>query len=160
MAVGDLIPWRGRSLVSRRAPRDAFWALHDHVDRLFDEFMRGFDLPSLRFDGGLGWPSIDVKESDKSYRIEAELPGMDEKDIEVSLMDNVLTLRGEKRVEQDDAKQRYSERYFGQFERRIPLDSDVDPDKVTAKFKNGVLKIEIPKRAEAVSRSRRIPISS
>jgi HSP20 family protein len=159
MSVGDLIPWRNRNSVSTRPERDPFSALHDQIDRLFDDFTRGFGMPSLAGDRGLGWPSVDVKEDDKRVCVEAELPGMEEKDVEVWLQDNVLTIRGEKRIEQDDARRRYSERYFGHFERRIPLGADVEADAVNAKFKNGVLRVEIPKTAQAQERSRRISIS-
>jgi HSP20 family protein len=160
MSVGDLIPWRNRSTVSTRMNRDPFFALHDQVDRLFDDFTRGFSMPSLLGDRGIGWPSVELKEDEKHFCIEAELPGMEEKDIEVMLADNVLTIRGEKRLEQDDSKRHYTERYFGHFERQIPLSTEVEPDGVKAKFRNGVLKIEVPKAAQAQERSRRIPISS
>jgi HSP20 family protein len=159
MSVGDLIPRRNRNAVSTRSRQDPFFALHDEVNRLFDDFTRGFDMPALR-ERGFGWPSIELKEDDKRIFVEAELPGMDEKDIEVTLLENTLTIRGEKRIEEDDSKRQYSERYFGQFERRIPLDSEVDAEKVQAKFKNGVLKVEIPKAAEAQSRARRIQVST
>jgi HSP20 family protein len=160
MSVGDLIPWRNRSSVSTRSQRDPFSALHDQIDRLFDDFTRGFGMPSLASEQGFGWPSVDVKEDDKRFCVEAELPGMEEKDIDVSLLDNVLTIRGEKRIDQEDAKRHYSERYFGQFERRIPLGAEVDADAVNARFRNGVLRLEIPKAAQAQERSRRIPIST
>lgn len=158
MNVGDLIPWRNRSSLTPSLRRDPFFALHDQMNRLFDEFSRGIDLPMLS-GRGVGWPSIDVTEDDKRVCVEAELPGMEEKDIEVTLLDNTLTIRGEKRVEQEDAKRQYSERYFGQFERQIPLGTEVDADKVSAKFKNGVLRVEIPKAPEAQSRMRRIPVT-
>ena len=159
MNVGDLIPWRNRNAVSTRTNRDPFYALHDQVDRLFEDFTRGFGMPALSGERSMGWPSVDVKEDEKRFCIEAELPGMEEKDVEVLLTDNVLTLRGEKRIEQDDAKHHYSERYFGQFERRIPLGTEVDAESVKAHFKNGVLKVEIPKTpqrrsAHVVFRSR------
>jgi HSP20 family protein len=160
MGVGNLIPWRNRNSVSVQTRRDPFLALHDEVNRLFEDFTRGFDMPMLRSERGIGWPSIELKEDDKRYCVEVELPGMEEKDIEVTLLDNVLTIRGEKRVEEEDAKRHYSERYFGQFERRIALDGEVDADKVKAKFKNGVLKIDIPKAPEAQSRARRITVSN
>lgn len=164
MSVGDLIPWRNRSAVSTRPQRDPFFALHDQVNRLFDEFTRGFDIPTLSGERGGGWPggwpSVDIKEDDKRFCVEAELPGMEQKDIEVTLLDNLLTISGEKRIEEDDAQRQHSERYFGHFERRIPLGAEVDANKVQAKFKNGVLKVEIPKTVEAQSRAHRIPISS
>jgi HSP20 family protein len=164
MSVGDLIPWRNRNAVSERAKRDPVFALHDQVNGLFENFMRGMDLPWTCRERGTGWlsgwPSVEVKEDDKRFYVEAELPGLEQKDVEVLLSDDVLTIRGEKRIDQEDAKRHYSERYFGQFERQIPLSAEVEPDNVKAKFKNGVLKVEIPKSPNARERARRIPISS
>lgn len=157
MSVGDLIPWRNRGSLSKPRERDPFFALHDQIDRVFDEFTRGFGLSSFG-ERSVGWPSVEVKEDDKRLCVEAELPGLDKDDIEVLLTDNVLTLRGEKRIEQDDSKRHYSERYFGQFERRIPLGAEVEADKVEASFKNGVLKVEIPKSKQTQERARRITI--
>jgi HSP20 family protein len=159
MSVGDLIPWRTRSSLTKARERDPFFALHDQIDRVFDDFTRGFGLSSFG-ERSVGWPSVDVKEDEKRLCVEAELPGLDKDDIEVLLTDNVLTIRGEKRVEQDDSKRHYSERCFGQFERRIPLGTDVEADKVAASFKNGVLKVEIPKSKQAQERGRRISIGS
>ena len=159
MSVGDLIPWRNRGSLGKARERDPFFALHDQIDRVFDEFTRGFGLSSFG-ERSVGWPSVEVKEDDKRMCVEAELPGLDKDDVEVLLTDNVLTIRGEKRIEQDDAKRHYSERYFGQFERRIPLQAEVEADKVAASFKNGVLKVEIPKSKHAQERARRINIST
>lgn len=159
MSVGDLIPWRNRGSLTKASDRDPFFALHDQIDRVFDEFTRGFGLSSFG-ERGMSWPSVDVKEDEKRFRIEAELPGLEKDDVEVLFTDNVLTIRGEKRVEQDDSKRHYSERYYGQFERRIPLGAEVEPDKIEASFKNGVLKLEIPKSKQAQERGRRIPIKS
>lgn len=159
MSVGDLIPWRNRNAVSTRSQQDPFYALHDQIDRLFDDFTRGFGMPSLVGDRSVGWPSIDVKEDDKRFSVEVELPGMDHKDVEVTLTENVLTIRGEKRLEQEDSKRHYSERYFGKFERQIPFATEVDGEAVKASFKNGVLKVEVPKAARAQERARRIAIS-
>jgi HSP20 family protein len=145
-------------VVARRGNQDPFFSLHNQVNRLFDEFARGFDLP-MNGERSMAWPSVELKEDDRRYCVEAELPGMEEKDIELLLTDNVLTIRGEKRIEKDDAKQQYSERFFGQFERQIPLTTEVDADAVKAKFKNGVLKVEIPKSAQAKERARRITVS-
>ena len=103
---------------------------------------------------------MEVREDDRNLYVEAELPGIDEKDVEVVLVDNMLTIRGEKRVEQSDAKQHWSERYFGMFERQIPLTADVDGDNVKASFKQGVLRVEIPKTPDAQQRTRRIPVTT
>ena len=90
----------------------------------------------------------------------AEIPGLEEKDIEVLLNEGVLTLKGEKRSETDDKDRQFSERFYGRFERRIPLGADVEEDKVDARFKNGVLSIVLPKTAKAQSQTRRIAIRS
>jgi HSP20 family protein len=84
--------------LSKARERDSFFALHDQIDRVFDEFTRGFGLPSFG-ERSAGWPSVEVKEDQKQMCVEAELPGLDKDDIEVVLTDNVLTIRGEKRVE-------------------------------------------------------------
>lgn len=163
MSVGDLIPWRNRGSLSKARDGDPFFALHDQIDRVFDEFTRGFGLQSFGERGAGwsgGWPSVDVKEDEQRFCVEAELPGLEKDDIEILLTDNVLTLRGEKRIEQDDSKRHYSERYFGQFERRIALGTEVEADKIEASFKNGVLKLEIPKSKQVQERGRRIPIST
>jgi len=129
------------------------------MNRLFDEFSRGFDLPTLSSAGNFNWPSVEVSETDKLIKVDAELPGMEEKDVEVLLNDDVLTIRGEKRSESEDQERQWSERYYGSFERRIPLDAEVDADKITATFKNGVLKIEIPKSEQAQEKAKRIQIT-
>lgn len=90
----------------------------------------------------------------------AEVPGMEEKDIEVLLDDGVLTLRGEKRSETEDKNRQFSERYYGRFERRIPIGYEIEEDKIDARFKNGVLSVTLPKTAKAQSQAKRIAIKS
>jgi HSP20 family protein len=166
MSVRDLIPW-GRS--NNRAPipyreddrSNPFLSLHREMNRLFDDFFRDFDM-RLPMMGGVGfnggWPHIDVSETDKEVTITAELPGMEEKDVELLLEDGVLKLKGEKRAESEDKDRQFSERYYGHFERRIPLDAEVQADKAQARFKNGVLTVTLPKNPEAQPKSRRIAI--
>jgi HSP20 family protein len=105
-------------------------------------------------------PSVDVTETDDEVRIEAELPGVDEKDVEVTLADDVLTIRGEKRAEAggDDKGRRWSERTFGSFERALRLAGPVQADQAKATFHNGVLQVRVPKSAEEKERVRKIPI--
>jgi HSP20 family protein len=138
---------------------DPFLALHREVNRMFDDFARGFGmgLPA-RFGGATSWPHIDVSETDKEVKIAAELPGLDQKDVELSLADGVLTLKGEKKAERNGAQ--YSERWHGQFQRSLQIGPDVDPDKVTAGFKDGVLTITLAKRPEAQRQVKRIPIGN
>jgi HSP20 family protein len=102
---------------------------------------------------------VEVVETDKDIRIAAELPGMDEKDVEVSVSDDVLTIRGEKRAEIDDKERHFSERYYGRFERRIPLPFEVEDDRAEASFENGVLTVTLPKSPEAEAKTKRIAIS-
>lgn len=158
----NLIPWgRSNSVSTQRAGDEGspFLALHRQMDRLFDDFFRDFDAPLLRnsWSAGASWPSIEVSEGDKEVKVVAELPGLDEKDIDVTLRDGVLTLKGEKKGETNGA--RYSERWHGHFARSIELGADVDPDRVRAYFDKGVLTVAIDKRPEAQSSVKRIAIS-
>jgi HSP20 family protein len=166
MSVRDLIPW-GRS--NNRAPapyreddRSPFLSLHREMNRVFDDFFRDFDMrfPMMGRAGFNGsWPHIDLSETDKEVTVTADLPGMEEKDVELLLEDGVLTLKGEKREETEDKDRQFSERYYGRFERRIPLDAEVQVDKAQARFKNGVLTVTLPKDPNAQSKARRIAIT-
>jgi HSP20 family protein len=159
MNIQNLIPW---SRSSERTPtvfegdRDPFLALHRDVNRLFDETLRGFGLP---FGGRMtaGWPSLELRDGEKEIRVVAEVPGMEADDVEVLLQDGALTLRGERRSETDDERG-YSERFYGRFERRVALPDEVDPDKVSADFRNGILTVTLPKTERAQSHVRRIEI--
>jgi len=164
MAIKDLIPWnnRGREVgFQRAADVHPFFTLHREMNRMFDDVFRGFDLApfglSSRTLDAFGWPQIDIDETDKEVRITAELPGLDEKDVSLEIANGVLSISGEKKSESEDKARRFSERYFGRFERRIPL-ADVDEDKVSAAFKNGILTITVPKSTEAKN-VRRIAIN-
>jgi HSP20 family protein len=128
------------------------------MDRLFDDFFRDFDAPVMRSALSSGnWPSIELNEGEKDVKVIAELPGLDEKDIDVTLRDGVLTLKGEKKGA--DTGARYSERWLGQFSRSIDLGADVDPDRVRASFEKGVLTITLEKRPETQSSVKRIAIN-
>ena len=144
---------------------DPFSALRAEMDSLFDSFVGG--LPA--FSGMFGTsgarsfaltPHVDVRETDKEIVVEAELPGIDEKDISLALQDGVLTIRGEKKHEHGEEKENYRvmERRYGSFQRSLGLPDTVDQDKVEASFDNGVLKIKVPKRPEAIGKQRTIPI--
>jgi HSP20 family protein len=99
-----------------------------------------------------------VSENDKEVRVTAELPGLEEKDVEVQLSNGTLAIKGEKRAETEDNDKLFSERFYGRFERRIPID-DVDEDKVSASFRNGELVITLPRSAEAQRNVKRIAIN-
>jgi HSP20 family protein len=133
------------------------------MDRLFDDFLvpaeaRSFAGPAMA-QAAIA-PSLDVHETEQAYMVTAELPGINLKDIELNLSDNVLTLRGEKRSErnEEDGGRRYSERSYGRFERTIPFPAEVDADHVEASCENGVLKVVLPKNAQSRDKTRRIEI--
>ncbi len=153
---------------------EPFESLRREIDRLFEDFNRGFprfpfgrpflDLePFWRRETEWGMlPAVDVVDKGKAYEIAAELPGLDESDVEVKLSDGTLTIRGEKKEEKEEKKQDYylSERRFGSFERAFRLPDSVDADKIEATFKKGVLTITLPKKPEAVKAEKRIPVGS
>lgn len=159
MNMRDLIPW-GRHQVTPgryREEGDPFMTLHREMNRLFDDAFRSFEMSP--FGRMAGWPHVEVVDTDKDVRISAELPGMDEKDVEVLMGDGILTIRGEKRSETEDKDRAFSERTYGRFERRIPLAWDVEEDKVDASFKNGVLTVTMPKSAETKASVKRIAVN-
>lgn len=136
--------------------RDPFLQLHREVGRLLDDSFRDWGGPGA-FGGLLAAPRIDVHEEGGRLEVTAELPGVDQKDIELRLDDDVLTIRGEKRNERQDRQAHITERSYGSFERSIQLPFAPDPDQVRADFKDGVLTIAVP-RQDQQERSRRIQI--
>jgi HSP20 family protein len=164
MAMRDLIPWsRGRDVTVRHGEDSPFLTLHREMNRLFDDVFRGFHLSPFGsdrfFDRIAGnWPSVEVSETDKEIKVTAELPGLDERDIQVELANGVLAIAGEKKTEIEDKERLFSERHYGRFERRIPVE-DVDEDGVSAVFKYGVLTVTLPKIAPAQSKVKRISIN-
>jgi len=164
MTMRDLIPWgRSRSSVPSTVQNDEanpFLTLHREMNRLFDDVFERFDsgVPSV-LGRTASWPSIEVTASDKEVRVAAELPGMEEKDVELLVDDDVLTIRGEKRAETEDKDRRFSERYYGRFERVIRLPFEVEEDKAEASFKNGVLSVTLPKSPKAQENVKRIAIN-
>ena len=103
-------------------------------------------------------PQVEVKENGKSYTVTVELPGLDEKDVKVQVEDDVLTISGEKRVEQADEKTHYSERSYGSFTRAFTLPSDADRNGISANFSKGVLVLQIAKTAGRPDRARQIEV--
>jgi HSP20 family protein len=162
MSVRDLIPWGRSNQTPALRTQDPFLALHREVNRLFDDFWRDGGLPGVGFFGSRStWPTLEVTETEKEICVVAELPGMDEKDVEVVLVENRLSLRGDKKTEAKDHEGVHlTERFYGAFERTISLGSEVDRDKVEASFRNGVLTVVLPKTANAQEKSKRIPIST
>jgi HSP20 family protein len=147
-------------------PRDVFDTMRQEMDRLFDRFDVGLPRwPSLigrGGDAGFMVPDIDVKDSSKALVIEAELPGVAEKDLSVTLANGVLTIKGEKRSEREEKEDNYylSERSFGSFERSLALPDTADEAKIEARFEKGVLSVTVPKKPEAVRAEKKIEIKA
>lgn len=145
--------------------------LRREVDRLFQNFMVGWPWGQSAFDVspwthlsatfGRGVPPADVVEKDKAFEIALELPGMSEEDIEVTVSDDMLTIRGQKSEEREEEKEKYrvSERRYGEFERSFRLPDSVDAEKIQAACKKGVLYVTLPKTAAAKKKARKIAVA-
>ena len=156
----SIVPWKKeeRSPALRRETVDPFFQLQRRINGMFDDFL-GSSFSNLG-NGQQFLPQMDVTETAKEIKITAELPGLDEKDVDVSVLDNMVSIRGEKtqKKEEEEQDSYYSERSFGSFERTIALPQGIDTEKVNARFKKGVLKITIPKKPEAQSNRRKIEL--
>jgi HSP20 family protein len=157
-----VMPWR------------PFQSLRHEIERLFDDFDKGawtspfrrsmFDLEPI-WRRELSWtssPAVDISESDRAYEISVELPGMDEKNIEVKITNGGLTVRGEKQEEKEEKKKDYylHERHFGSFERHFRIPAGVDVDRIEATFKKGVLTLTLPKTPEAQKAEKKIMVKA
>jgi HSP20 family protein len=144
--------------------RDVLTAMRDEMDRLFTRFEHGWPrLPALfHRDGAITVPELDVHENTNAIVVEAELPGVDEKDVFVTLANGMLTIKGEKKHEKEEKGENYylAERSFGSFERSIRLPDTIDDTKIEAKFEKGVLKVTAAKKPEAVMAERKIEIKT
>ena len=146
MTLKSLVPvTRNRPLAAREA--NPFLALQQEIDRLFDGF-------STTFTGRMPkdlTPTMDIAETEKDIEITVELPGMQEKDVQLNVADNVLTIRGEKKNEREETKKDYHlvERSYGSFLRTVELPAGVNPDQIKAEMTKGVLKVAVPKPAPA-----------
>jgi HSP20 family protein len=173
MNVRELIPshqvplGRGEFSVRRNDEMDPLLTFHREMNRLFEEVYRSafyeptatpLGMERRETDWKGSWPHIEMAKTGKEIKVTAELPGLDEKDVRVELSNHVLTIDGEKKSETEEHHRWFSERLYGHFERRIPLDWDVDEDKVDASFRNGVLTITLPKSGRAQEQTRRIPL--
>lgn len=163
-----------KGTASALRPWRPFDSLRREIDQLFNEFGGGawrwplrrsfFDIePFRRTEAAFAAvPAVDVTETDKAYEITAELPGMTDKNVEVKMADGVLTIKGEKQEEKEEKKKDHylRERNFGSFQRAFQVPDGVDPDKIEASFKNGVLTVTLPKSAEALKTAKRIDVKA
>jgi HSP20 family protein len=160
------------------APAETVWSpfesLHREIDRLFDDFHPGaWHFPFTRRPPGAGlampqlknWqivPPMDLVEKDGAYEISVELPGMDEKDVEIKLSNGTLTIKGEKSEEKEEQNKEYhlSERSYGSFSRSFRVPEGVDSNKIDAKFARGLLRVKLPKTAEARTAEKKIQVKA
>jgi HSP20 family protein len=150
-----LSPWHGWDMLE---------PLHREIDRLFETFPTAA-WPSFFHERGAGivsMPAVDIVEKDNAYEITAELPGIDEKNVDVKYADGMLTIRGEKEESKEEKKKDYhlSERRYGSFHRSFSVPAGTDPDRITASFSKGVLTVTLPKSAEARSKEKKITVAA
>ncbi len=143
-------------------PHDLLSAMREEMDRVFGRFEHDWHLPSYFGRNGQMTPAVDVREDAKALTIEAELPGVAEKDLSVTVANGVLTIKAEKKQEREEKGENHylSERTFGSFERWLRLPDTIDESKVEARLENGVLKIKAPKKPEAAKAERRIEVKA
>ncbi len=164
-----------RNLIRREGYGDAspatrtggpFGDLHRQMDALINGFFSGYGMPTLggRAEGqNFVNPSFEIAETEKEFHVSAELPGLTEKDVEVSMEDNLLTIKGEKKEEKDEKKKKnyhLYERRYGSFQRAFSLPENSDADKIAATVKNGVLEIVIPKKEPSKPKTKKIEVKA
>lgn len=160
----SLLPFGGRGSTLARETDDPFYALQRDVNRAFDEMYRGMlgaPAPAGAISSAAWSPDLDVKETDNEVVVSVDLPGMEEKDVEITLRDDMLTIRGERKAEKTDKGENWQvvERSYGAFYRAITLPFEPDAGKAQANFDKGVLTIRVPKSAEVKATERKIPIA-
>ena len=146
MAETSIAPIKTQSVAERQSA-SLFTSLQRQIDRVFDDFTRGW--PSFQMTSADLTPRTDIAETDKDIEITAELPGLEEKDLQVNVADDVLTIKGEKKAEKEEKDKNYHriERSYGSFCRSLQLPAGVNPDGIKATLKNGVLKVTMTKPA-------------
>jgi HSP20 family protein len=152
----------GQVPVERQVFTNPVYEFRQAMDRLMENFFEGFDTRHFGRRSDSFVPQVDVVDTDKEIKISAELPGLDEKDLEVSLTRDAVTIRGEKREEKEEKGKDYyrSERSYGSFTRTVPLPVDIDAEKVVASFKKGVLTVKLPKTKQAISETKKVSIKA
>jgi HSP20 family protein len=153
---------KGKSIAQSRELLNPFLGFRRDLDRLMDDFFGGFDLRPFSSRPDTFVPHVDVVDTDKEIKVSAELPGMDDKDIEVTLTSETLTIKGEKKEIKEEKGKDYfrSERSYGSFIRTIPLPETIETDNVTASFEKGVLVVKLPKTPQALSGTRKIQVKA
>lgn len=166
---GKVVPVKHHELSRRHRPvRTHLLSLHDEIDRLFDQAFHMGEFPSPffqrhpfpSFGEGMLKPDVDISGTEKEYTITAELPGMTDEDISIELKGDALILKGEKRQEKKSEEEGYYcvERNYGSFQRVLTVPKDADADNIKAQYRNGVITITLPRKAEAIGETKKISI--
>ena len=151
---------------SRNSSIEPWRSFRDEMDRFFDRFSKGFAIPAfepfLSRGGELSVPVVDFVEDEKAYTVTAELPGIEEKDIDVTVSGGLLSIKGEKKQEKEEKNKNYylSERSYGSFQRAFAMPEGVDQSKIAASFAKGVLTVTLPKSVEAQKTQKKIEIKA
>lgn len=163
----ELMPWNNpASILVRKGENlgSSLMGLQEEMNRLFDHFYSGAEVYLTDWDKRISAPAVNVTEDDGSFKVEAELAGIDPKNVEVEAVGNRLTLKGERREEKEEKKDGGNylrqEISYGSFLRTVTLPDSADGEKSRASFKNGILTVTVPKKAEAQQKSRKIEIKS
>lgn len=160
MNIHQLIPTTGRRDTSgkKQSAYHPLRSLQQDIDLMFDNFFQGF--PSESTHSGLLTPHMDISETEKNYKVTLDIPGVDEKDLDISITGDTLSIRAEKQYENKEEGQRYHrvERSYGSYAKQLTLPSEVDADAISADYKNGVLTLDLPKKPEAQPVSKKIAL--
>ena len=150
------------TLPTRFEEWNPFLVLRNEMDKVFDNFFQGFDMEPSGKTPGVFQPKVNVTDGEKEITVSVEVPGMDEKDIELSLTKDALTIKGEKKEEKEEKGKNFHrmERSYGSFSRTLPLPVEINTDKAEADYKKGVLTIVLPKTEKAVKETKKIPIKA
>src|SRR5262249_6102020 len=161
MELPSLFRWNRPSRALPHRGENPFLAFQREMNHLLEDFWSGSIGESTQVSEWSAFsPRIDVEDTEAEVRVTAELPGLEEKDFQVEVHDDVLTLRGEKHEEREDKAKGWRERSYGTFQRAVALPAEVESDRATAEFKKGVLTVHLPKSAKAQERSRRVPVTA
>jgi HSP20 family protein len=163
MTLRNIIPSGKKSVPVRRNSNSPFSLLRREMDDLFNNFFNGFEMePFFGRHDGVFSPTVDITENNREIRVSAELPGMDDRDIDVTLGKESLTIKGEKKEEKEDKAKDYyyMERSYGSFSRTIPIPVEVNTDRAAARFKKGVLTVTIPKTKKAIEEKKKITVKA
>ncbi|OPY61632.1 Hsp20/alpha crystallin family protein [Syntrophorhabdus aromaticivorans] len=152
----------GKGFIDRRTWLNPFQSFRSEMDRLMERFFHSFGTRPFDARTGVFVPQLDVVDEGTVVEVSVELPGIDEKDIEVSLSKDALVIKGEKKEEKEEKGKDYyrSERSFGSFTRSIALPEGVDTEGGEASFKKGVLTVRLPKTKEAIKETKKIPVKT